>query len=272
QWHVLLRAAAADLVGHGRRVAVGDHAALAGAGGAQRQRPARLVHPGVGRTGRVIERVLVERAVSGEEGRNVAGIDRVRAAVLDVVVLGGELERVHVRLRGAFVGAVTHADVVRDRNGCEDADDHHHDHQLHQRESSLPAHGSPGSHRIAAAGASLALRGGLQLGRGAATAEAGRPPRPGNDYWPLDSCSRSLAALPSPPMMYVCVRESEYATMPDVAGTANVVPRWNAATSAHATPVPCVPVNGFLKFAPACGSSGSTSTALSAYTPSFCTP
>src|SRR5258705_9958039 len=52
--------------------------------------------------------------------------------------LGGELERVHARLGGAFLRATLHADEVGDRDRGQEPDDQHDDHQLDQREPSLP--------------------------------------------------------------------------------------------------------------------------------------
>src|SRR5262245_35896443 len=80
------------------------------------------------------------------------------------------------------------------------------------------------------------------------------------DYWPLVRRSGSAAARPRPAITYVTPApdtvESDYATRPDVALGARL--RAKPGMSSNATPTPCVFVNGFLKFAPAFGSSGSS--------------
>jgi hypothetical protein len=88
--------------------------------------------------------VFVERiheAVPGarERGGDGSGARRIVAIVLDSVVLGGELERVHVLLRRGLLRARLHAHEVGNRDRRQDPDHDDHDHQLDQRESALPA-------------------------------------------------------------------------------------------------------------------------------------
>ena len=82
----------------------------------------------------------------------------------------------------------------------------------------------------------------------------------------------SAAAAPLPPITYVTWLESEYITIPDGEPAGTGTGRANAATSTYELVLPVSYVNGFLKFAPPCGSSGSSVVAAAAYVPLFCTP
>src|SRR4249920_1494056 len=111
-------------------------------GGSRRRRERTAILPRTTATRRRVERILeVRRQQVGDVG-GVAG-DRVDAVVLNAVILGGQLQGVHVRLGATFLGAVLHRDEVGNRDGGENADDDHDDHQLDERKALSVAHLGP---------------------------------------------------------------------------------------------------------------------------------
>lgn len=112
---------AGDRVLDVRRIGVGARARLA-----------RVQHVDLARHG-----ILEVLAVAGQERAHLGRVMGVAAVVLDAVVLGRQLERVHVGLDLHVLRVVPHGDEVRDGDGRQDTDDDDDDHQLDQGEAAL---------------------------------------------------------------------------------------------------------------------------------------
>src|SRR5262249_13605113 len=73
--------------------------------------------------GALREGILEARARRRKQRSDLARLVGIGAVVLDAVVLGRQLEGVHVGLGAAFLRAILHRDEVRDRDRRQDADD-----------------------------------------------------------------------------------------------------------------------------------------------------